>query len=144
MDPFGTHTDGALWAVLDDCAMGSAVRDGAGGLNMPLEEGGGNLSSGQRQLLCVARALLRRAPILVLDEATASVDLETDEMVQRTLRGGALGPATVLTIAHRLRTIAHCDAVIVLEHGRLVEMGTPAALRDLPNGHFAQLWDRSQ
>eukprot|EP00741_Cyanophora_paradoxa_P012037 tig00020592_g11632.t1 len=101
-------------------------------------EGGSNLSTGQRQLLCLARALLRRCRVLVLDEATASVDVHTDAVIQKTVRE-EFRDATVLTIAHRLETIADADRVLVLERGRVVEAGPPRALLADPASRFARM-----
>ena len=95
---------------------------------------------GQRQLLCLCRALLKQSRILVLDEATASVDMESDELIQRTLQH-ELGSTTVLTIAHRLETIMHCHRVIVMHEGTVAENGPPAELRGTPGSRFAELWE---
>lgn len=90
-------------------------------------EGGENLSVGQRQLICLSRALLRKTKILILDEATAAVDLETDDLIQRTIRT-EFKNCTVLTIAHRLNTIMDSDRVVVLDQGRIVEFDSPSSL----------------
>ena len=110
-----------------------------------MQEGGSNFSMGERQLLCMARALLRKPRVLVLDEATASVDLETDRMIQRTVRSH-FKTSTCLIIAHRIATVIDCDAVIVLDQGKLIEFGSPAALLrngESPNGpgtgYFARM-----
>ena len=92
-----------------------------------MTEGGENLSVGQRQLVCLARALLRKTRILVLDEATAAVDLETDDVVQATIRD-QFRQCTVLTIAHRLNTIMDSDRVMVLDRGAIVEFDSPTRL----------------
>ena len=110
-----------------------------GGLSFPLSESGDNFSSGQRQLICVARALLRASAIVVMDEATASVDTETDQKLQAMIRA-EFKHSTVLCIAHRLDTVMDSDKVAVMEKGKLAEFGAPSELlRDLPNGLFAQL-----
>eukprot|EP00879_Flechtneria_rotunda_P015708 GHRR01016430.1.p1 GENE.GHRR01016430.1~~GHRR01016430.1.p1 ORF type:complete len:191 (-),score=37.96 GHRR01016430.1:1283-1855(-) len=108
------------------------------GLDSPVQEGGHNLSSGQRQLLCMARALLRSSRILVLDEATSNVDNASDALIQRTIRSAFLS-CTVLTIAHRLHTIADADRVMVLDQGQLKEFDVPAKLMKLPGGVFRGL-----
>ena len=94
------------------------------GLDHEIVEGGGNLSVGQRQLVCLARAILRKTKILVLDEATAAVDLETDDLVQATIRQ-EFSECTVITIAHRLNTIMDSNRVMVLDQGNIAEFDTP-------------------
>jgi len=101
-------------------------------------ENGENFSVGQRQLLCIGRALLRNSKILILDEATASIDLKTDKFIQRTIRK-SFEKCTVLTIAHRLWTIIDSDRVILLDKGRLVEVDTPAKLLQDKNSSFSKL-----
>ena len=97
------------------------------GFDHMVTEGGENLSVGQRQLVCLARALLRKTKILVLDEATAAVDLETDDLIQKTIRK-EFSDCTVLTIAHRLNTILDSDKVLILDRGQIVEYDHPTTL----------------
>ncbi|MCJ1476858.1 ATP-binding cassette glutathione S-conjugate transporter ycf1 [Lambiella insularis] len=100
----------------------------SGQLDARIHEGGSNLSQGQRQLVSVARALLTPTNILVLDEATAAVDIETDAMLQNTLRSNLFKDRTIITIAHRINTILDSDRIVVLDHGRVAEFDSPAAL----------------
>jgi ABC-type multidrug transport system fused ATPase/permease subunit len=138
LDPQKAHADEALWRALERVQLGAAVR-ALGGLDAPLTEGGDNLSVGQRQLLCMARARLRQARVLVLDEATASVDVQTDAMIQTMVREAFKG-TTVLIVAHRINTILDCDRVMVLDQGRVAEFGSPAELRAKGDASmFAQL-----
>jgi ABC-type multidrug transport system fused ATPase/permease subunit len=99
-----------------------------GQLDTQIQEGGSNLSQGQRQLVSLARALLTPSNILVLDEATAAVDVETDALLQRTLRSSIFQDRTIITIAHRINTIIDSDRIIVLDKGRVAEFDTPAEL----------------
>ena len=110
-------------------------------LKEEVAEGGENFSAGQRQLICISRALLRKPKILVLDEATASIDNETDELIQRLVRV-SFKNCTVLTIAHRLNTIIDSDRVMVLDQGNMMEFDSPDALLSNPTGMFRALWDR--
>ena len=129
LDPFNCYSDAAVWAVLDQVNMRDAVQSFANGLNELVRENGDNLSQGQRQLICIARALLRRTQILVVDEGTSSVDPYTDDLVQRVLREQAqVHGTTTLAIAHRLQTIVDFDRILVLGAGNILEYDTPAAL----------------
>lgn len=139
LDPFGTAPgDESLWSALERAGLAPAVRALEGGMDAAVSEGGGNLSSGQRQLLCMARALLRSARILILDEATSSIDTATDAVIQSTI-ATSFAECTVLTIAHRLHTIIQSDRVLVLDAGRVKEYDTPAALLKQTGGAFRGL-----
>lgn len=127
MDPFGRYSDSDLWLALEHAHLKVFVKGLPDALEHPVSEGGENLSVGQRQLICLARALLRKTKVLILDEATAAVDLETDDLIQTTIRS-EFKDCTVLTIAHRLNTIMDSNRVIVLDRGLLVEYDTPEAL----------------
>ena len=138
------QTDDELVDMLRKCACGPLLEadagSGADGLLMRLEGGGSNLSAGQRQLLCMARALLKRCRVLVLDEATANLDLETDALIQRTLEELS-GDATTLTIAHRLNTIMNSDKVLVMDAGRVADNSPapPHVLKNTEGTIFARL-----
>ncbi|XP_053133014.1 multidrug resistance-associated protein 1-like [Hemicordylus capensis] len=127
LDPFDQYSDEDVWTSLELAHLKTFVSTLPDKLNHECAEGGENLSVGQRQLVCLARALLRKSKILVLDEATAAVDLETDDLIQSTIRTEFEG-CTVLTIAHRLNTIMDYTRVIVLDKGEIVECGSPATL----------------
>lgn len=110
------------------------------GYDTPLDEGGASLSGGERQRLSIARALLKDAPVLLLDEATASVDPSAEADIQRAIGELAKG-RTVVVIAHRLKNVRHADKILVLDGGRLVEQGTHAELLDR-GGRYYRLWER--
>jgi ABC-type multidrug transport system fused ATPase/permease subunit len=141
LDPFDEYRDDELFEALASARfLGNKQSDGSSSehrvqqqqqqqrqLDLVVDEGGGNFSQGERQLLCLARALLRRPTVLVLDEATASVDAETDQFIQRTVRARFQG-TTILEIAHRLHSIMDADKIVVLEAGRVSEYGPPCEL----------------
>uniref|UniRef100_A0A8B9BKX5 ATP binding cassette subfamily C member 2 n=1 Tax=Anser brachyrhynchus TaxID=132585 RepID=A0A8B9BKX5_9AVES len=127
LDPFDQYTDEEVWKALELAHLKAYVQDLPERLQHVVSEGGENLSVGQRQLVCLARALLRKAKILILDEATAAVDLETDHLIQTTIRS-AFADCTVLTIAHRLHTIMDSNRVMVMQAGRIVEYDSPEEL----------------
>ncbi|XP_065072690.1 multidrug resistance-associated protein 1 isoform X3 [Ochlerotatus camptorhynchus] len=127
LDPFNIQSDEEIWKALEHAHLKSFVKGLTAGINHEVSEGGENLSVGQRQLICLARALLRKTKVLILDEATAAVDLETDDLIQRTIRT-EFKECTVLTIAHRLNTIMDSDKVIVLDKGQISEFAAPSEL----------------
>jgi ABC-type multidrug transport system fused ATPase/permease subunit len=126
LDRFRLHTDDAIWAALARAHLQRFVESLPGGLGAEVKENGLNFSQGQRQLFCLARALLVDARVIVMDEATASVDVETDALIQATIRRECAG-RTLLIIAHRLGTVRDCDLVVELEDGRLRQVFKPAA-----------------
>ncbi|KAJ4304167.1 ATP-binding cassette glutathione S-conjugate transporter ycf1 [Collariella sp. IMI 366227] len=128
LDPGHVHDDTELWSVLEHARLKDHVASMEGGLEAKLSEGGSNLSQGQRQLVSLARAMLTPSNILVLDEATAAVDVQTDAMLQTTLRGPLFANRTIITVAHRINTIMDSDRVVVLEKGEVVEFDTPREL----------------
>ncbi|GAX19080.1 ATP-binding cassette, subfamily C (CFTR/MRP), member 4 [Fistulifera solaris] len=137
VDTEGTCSETELIQVMETCHLSHTISKLPNGLDSLVEENGANFSVGQRQLLCLARALLKRNPILVLDEATASVDRKTDQYIQEALK--KLYKGTVLAVAHRLDTVIECDLILVLGQGRVLEFGTPAELLDKTDGVFTQM-----
>uniref|UniRef100_A0A8B9MWC4 ABC-type glutathione-S-conjugate transporter n=1 Tax=Accipiter nisus TaxID=211598 RepID=A0A8B9MWC4_9AVES len=141
LDPLNQYTDADIWTALELTQLKNFVADLPDQLEYKCTDQGENLSTGQKQLVCLARALLRKAKILILDEATAAVDLETDLQIQSTLRA-QFKDSTVLTIAHRINTIMDCDRILVLENGRIAEFDALEHLID-QKGLFYRLMEES-
>ncbi|KAG0213872.1 hypothetical protein BGX28_003296 [Mortierella sp. GBA30] len=136
-------TTAACSAVPPSPSMASSEHlDPFESLDSPVSDGGYNFSQGQRQLLCMARALLRQSKVIIMDEATASVDFATDEKIQTTIRN-ELGDSTLITVAHRLRTIMDYDRVLVLEQGHVVEFDSPINLITNPSSRFRDMVEKS-
>ncbi|KAF8933344.1 Canalicular multispecific organic anion transporter 2 [Dissophora ornata] len=127
LDPFHEATDAELWIALERAHLKNHISSLAGGLSFEVAQNGENFSVGQRSLICLARALLRKTKILVLDEATAAVDVQTDDLIQQTIRK-EFKDRTILTIAHRIKTIMDSDKILVLDKGQVEEYDTPATL----------------
>jgi ATP-binding cassette subfamily C (CFTR/MRP) protein 4 len=138
LDPFGKHDNSEILDVIASVQMQNVCEDLPAGLNTIVAENGSNFSVGQRQLFCVARAILQKNKIVVLDEPTANVDNKTDVMLQRAVATSFPG-ATVIAIAHRLDTIIDYDRIIVVGNGKMLECGTPYELLCKSNGHFAAM-----
>merc|ERR1712137_1285889 len=139
LDPFELFNDEEIWSALRRVQLDKTVRCKMPlGLQSDIRESGANLSVGEKQLLCLARAILRKNRILVMDEATANIDLVTDKLIQNAIRS-AFKSATVLMVAHRLETIIDSQKVVVLSAGRVIEQGSPSELLDRIDGTFAQL-----
>lgn len=134
LDPFEKCSDEQLWKALDRVEL----KQTGVSLDTSVSEGGGNFSAGQRQLICLARAIVRNNKVLVMDEATANVDRHTDSLIQKTIRE-AFEECTVITIAHRLNTIMDYDRVLVMDGGRAVEFAPPHELLQNSNGYFAKM-----
>ncbi|KAK8591646.1 hypothetical protein V6N13_031682 [Hibiscus sabdariffa] len=138
LDPLEEYTDQQIWEALDKCQLGDQVRRNEHKLDSTVSENGDNWSIGQRQLICMGRVLLKKSKILILDEATASVDTATDNLIQTTLREQFSG-CTVITIAHRITSVLDSDMVLLLDHGLVEEYDSPAKLLENKWSSFSQL-----
>ncbi|XVE80511.1 hypothetical protein DITRI_Ditri14bG0145900 [Diplodiscus trichospermus] len=138
LDPLEEYTDEQIWEALDKCQLADEVRKKEGRLDSTVSENGDNWSMGQRQLVCLGRVLLKKSKILVLDEATASVDTATDNLIQTTLKEH-FSDCTIITIAHRITSVLHSDMVLLLNHGLIEEYDSPARLLENRSSSFAQL-----
>ncbi|KAL0756460.1 hypothetical protein Bca101_094128 [Brassica carinata] len=138
LDPLCQHTDAEIWEVLGKCQLKEVVKEKENGLDSLVVEDGSNWSMGQRQLFCLGRAVLRRSRVLVLDEATASIDNATDLILQKTIRR-EFSDCTVITVAHRIPTVMDCTMVLSISDGRIVEYDAPMKLMENENSLFGKL-----
>ncbi|KAJ2680603.1 hypothetical protein GGI25_000576 [Coemansia spiralis] len=171
LDPFNEYPDEIVWDALrrthlvhergsQNTSRATSINEGANGtdsdtpllermsgiftsLDAEIKENGQNLSLGQRQLVALARALVRRSRLIIMDEATASVDFDTDDRIQRTIRGPEFANSTLFCIAHRLRTIIDYDRVLVLDKGKVAEFDTPQNLLQNKDGIFRSMCEKS-
>uniref|UniRef100_A0A8C4ESZ8 Si:ch211-221f10.2 n=1 Tax=Dicentrarchus labrax TaxID=13489 RepID=A0A8C4ESZ8_DICLA len=143
LDPWDQFSDSQIWEALEKTHVKEMVSQLPHSLHSEVTENGENFSVGERQLLCVARALLRNSKILILDEATAAIDTETDRLIQETIRS-AFGSCTTLIIAHRLNTVMSCSRVMVLDNGQILEFDSPAVLLADENSRFRAMIEASE
>lgn len=140
LDPFNEYQDVDIWNALEGVNLKPSLSKLAEGLEAKVDSNGENFSSGQRQLLCLARAMLRKPKILVMDEATANVDMQSDQLIQDCLRKNFCN-SSIITIAHRLNTVIDYDRILVLKDGNVVEYDAPHVLLQKSNGVFASMVD---
>ncbi|KAI0782766.1 hypothetical protein C8Q75DRAFT_885975 [Abortiporus biennis] len=146
LDPFSQYDDATLNDALRASGLFSLQNDSTKAkitLDTQISSGGGNLSVGQRQILALARAIIRQSKLLILDEATSAIDYETDTIIQNTLRKELSKDVTLLTVAHRLQTIMDADKVMVLDSGHIVEFDKPSVLLENREGMLRSLVDES-
>lgn len=142
LDPFDEYNDDELWSALEQVELKASIAEMPQGLHTNIAEEGSNYSVGQRQLICLARAIIRRNQILVLDEVTANVDQQTDALIQETIRRH-FANCTVLTIAHRLNSIIDSDKILVMDAGEDIEFDTVPNLLQKVNGIFKGMVESS-
>ncbi|XP_025017234.1 multidrug resistance-associated protein 4-like isoform X3 [Tetranychus urticae] len=138
LDPLTEYSDDFIWSTLKTVNLARTIECMPGGLDAIVTQGGSNLSLGQRQLLCLIRALLQRNKIMILDEATSNMDHQTDTLIQETIRA-EFKDCTVLTVAHRLNTIIDMDKILLIDAGQVLEYGEPYLLLKQETGHFKSL-----
>ena len=137
LDPLKEKSDEEMESLLEEVGLWDKFSKGKG-LATEIEQGGANLSQGEKQLLCLSRALLNKNKLILMDEATANIDSVTEQIIQRLLKE-KFTDCTIFMIAHRLNTILHCDKVLVLDQGNILEFGDLETLRNDPNSHFGQM-----
>ncbi|XP_010792479.1 multidrug resistance-associated protein 5-like [Notothenia coriiceps] len=143
LDPWDQYSDSQIWEALEKTHIKEMISQLPHTLHSEVTENGENFSVGERQLLCVARALLRNSKVLILDEATAAIDTETDRLIQQTIRC-AFGSCTTLIIAHRLNTVMSCSRVMVLDNGQILEFDSPTSLLADENSRFRAMIEASE
>eukprot|EP01016_Furgasonia_blochmanni_P004503 TRINITY_DN11747_c0_g1_i2.p1 TRINITY_DN11747_c0_g1~~TRINITY_DN11747_c0_g1_i2.p1 ORF type:complete len:232 (+),score=47.39 TRINITY_DN11747_c0_g1_i2:769-1464(+) len=141
VDPLGQFSDEIIWRALEKCKLKESFEK-KGGLDALVSESGDSLSIGEKQLLCIARAILKRTKIVLMDEATSSIDVVTENIIQNTIKE-EFKENTVITIAHRLNTIIHSDMILVLNFGEIAEYDSPVNLLQNPESLFYKLWEES-
>ncbi|KAL4426784.1 hypothetical protein ABPG74_006581 [Tetrahymena malaccensis] len=138
IDPLGEYTENEIKKVIDDVGLQDKIEELPNGLDTDMTNASEIFSVGQKQLICLARAILKKSKLLILDEATANVDMITDDLIQRKIKERFQG-STVITVAHRLNTIADYDMVIVMDKGRVIEQGDPYDLLSKEQSHFKDM-----
>ena len=141
LDPSGKHDDESMIQCMKNIGMEYLIKHN--GLDFKIKENGDNLSAGEKQLICLARAMIRKSKIITMDEATSSIDYDTETLIQNAVLS-TLKDSTVITIAHRIKTIMDYDRIFVFESGQLIEKGSPRELIENKNGHFYTLYSQSK
>jgi ABC-type multidrug transport system fused ATPase/permease subunit len=142
IDPLDKCSDSDIIKVMEKIGFDYIVKKNNEGLHQEIAEGGSNLSVGERQLICITRAILRKSKIIIMDEATASIDYKTEEIIQKAITE-LLNDSTFITIAHRIKTIINYDKIIILDNGQIVDFDTPKKLLNDKKGLFYELYSKS-
>ena len=142
IDPLNNYTDEEIINVIKKINFGYIIEKNKDGLKQEVSEGGTNLSVGEKQLICITRAILRKSKIIIMDEATANIDYKTEEIIQNVINE-ILTQSTIITIAHRIKTILNYDKIIVLENGEVVDFDSPKNLIEKKEGIFYKLYQKS-
>jgi ATP-binding cassette subfamily C (CFTR/MRP) protein 1 len=142
IDPLNNYQDNEILNVMEKIGFDYIVNNNDKGLNQKIEEGGENLSVGEKQLICITRAILRKSKIIVMDEATANIDYKTEEIIQKAI-SEILEDSTIITIAHRIKTIINYDKILILDNGSVVNFDSPNNLLKNKEGIFYELYTKS-
>ena len=142
IDPISCYSDHEIYQVMKKIGFDYILSENKGGLDQKISENGSNLSIGEKQLICITRAILRKSKIIVLDEATASIDYKTEEIIQKALNE-ILSDSTMISIAHRIKTVMNADKILVLENGEIIEFDTPQNLLRDKNSYFYDFYSKS-
>ncbi len=142
IDPIKKHSDKEIIYVMKKIGFDYIINQNKDGLDQNISENGSNLSMGEKQLICITRAILRKSKIIVLDEATASIDYKTEEIVQNALNE-ILSTSTMISIAHRIKTVMNANKILVLENGEIIEFDTPKNLLNNKNSYFYDFYSKS-
>ena len=142
IDPMNQHSNSDIVNVMKKINFDYIISEHPDGINQVIAEGGSNLSVGEKQLICITRAILRKSKIVIMDEATASIDYKTEEIIQKAVNE-IMENSTVITIAHRIKTILNCDRVITLDNGEIIDFDSPKKLLDRKKGLFYELYNKS-
>ena len=142
IDPVNAYTDKEIIHVMKKIGFDYIINLNKDGLDQNISENGSNLSIGEKQLICITRAILRKSKIIVLDEATASIDYKTEEIIQKALNE-ILTNSTMISIAHRIKTVMNSDKILVLENGEIIEFDTPKNLLSNKNSYFYDFYSKS-
>ena len=142
IDPINAYSDKEIIHVMQKIGFDYILKQNKDGLDQKISENGSNLSIGEKQLICITRAILRKSKIIVLDEATASIDYKTEEIIQKALNE-LLSNSTMISIAHRIKTVINADKILVLENGEIIEYDTPENLLNNKKSYFYDFYSKS-